>query len=189
MTAQNWPAGGLPLILEALIPFFGASGRFADRRASRVLSGRNDQVQAVRVGPRRAVPDQSCQGGTCQVPSRGLSAAGSGVARGAPAGRNPRRWARSAAGGPREAWAAPPCRSRRPCAPAGRGQPGQPRLPAESGRQRGVRLPRRRLGPAGACRGSRRLDLLLDGAGGQTRDQAIMSVQHRQSREGRVCHD
>ena len=40
--------------------------------------------------------------------------------------------------------------------PPGRGQPAQPRLPAEPGRQRGLRLPRRRLGPAGACRGSRR---------------------------------
>ena len=37
-----------------------------------------------------------------------------------------------------------------------RGQPAQPRLPARPGGQRGLRLQRRRLGRAGACRGSRR---------------------------------
>jgi NADPH:quinone reductase-like Zn-dependent oxidoreductase len=53
---------------------------------------------------------------------------------------------------PRGAWAAPPCRSRRPSGPVPWAWPARPTVTTgEPGRQRGLRLPRRRLGPAGAA--------------------------------------
>ena len=61
--------------------------------------------------------------------------------------------------------------------PLGVGQPAQPRLPAQPGRQRGLRLPRRRLGPQAGAAVPGGVDLLLDCTGGHTRDQAIGAVR------------